>query len=133
MAFIEWEFESSGRGKSLSENEISVFSLKNSGITINKTLSEELVENGFLYLIIMQDDITGELGLNFTKDRGLKLQLRYDTKKKTLSNLTLMNKRVVARLLKVLKKEKGKYTVIITENLSKVEKNRFYRIIRIVD
>ena len=83
MAFLDWELPNIRRGgRRMSENEISIIcnGKNRNSITFNIAVTELVVNKGYTYIQIKQDDVTGEIGFEFTR------QSRSSRSKGTLAN-----------------------------------------------
>lgn len=131
MAFKAWETpQMRGGGKKITKDMVSITYKKGyATLSFGQELSREFVDNDLHFIEIMQDDITGEIGLNINKKKGCSLS-KTGTKGGFV-NMRLQNKVWITKLCQILGVPKGStsYHIQITKNLSQHPDNRFYRII----
>ena len=133
MAFQEWSIPQVGRrGQKMSNNEVSLFINTKKGnyktLTFSQDLSNDLRKNGFTYLVIRQDDLTMEIGLEFNKTHGVSLM---KTGKEKI-NMRIGSPEWIEKLHQELKLTRGeRHIIVLSDNLSKIESVRFYRIINV--
>lgn len=132
MAFIDWKLPSSARGNRMENDEISIVfqQRKYYSLTFNQTLSKEFLKLGYTRINIKQDDITGEIGIEINKENGLLLSKTGE--EESSFNYKLNSKEWVLRLHKSLglNADGQRYVLKLTNNLSRIDKCMFFRIIR---
>lgn len=131
MAFLDWELPNIRRGgRRMSENEISIIcnGKNRNSITFNIAVTELVVNKGYTYIQIKQDDVTGEIGFEFNNERGLKIKAPKGEKH---SNICLENKGWVCKVAIHLDlPTDGTRTILnISKNLSTIDKCMFFRVI----
>lgn len=130
MAFQDWDIPNhrkGGRGK-MSSDEIALNYLERKYycLTFNQDVTKDIIAGGYTHLNIKQDDITGEIGLDVNKEKGLLLSR---SGKKSL-NMKMSSKDWVIRLYKAFNIPIGERRILkITKNLSTIDKCMFFRII----
>ena len=132
MTFIAWELPSGRSGGKMKEDKISlIYNEKGTrSITFNQTITKKILEKGYKFINLSQDDITGEIGLEVKYVNGVYLGVTGD-KKHGSFNSKMSSAQWVKRVADVLKLSKdGKRHVLkISGNLSKVDKCMFFRIL----
>lgn len=132
MAFVSMNFRAkSGRGRSLEYNEFTVNRKKCCLITFSQGFSNTLREEGMEKADFMRDDITGEIGIAFGLDEGLRLIGKSRDAGGSYHNLCVSNKQAVEWIFSQTG-IKGDYAVLqMTNNLSINPGVRFHKIIGI--
>lgn len=91
-------------------------------LTFNQDVTKDIIAGGYTHINIKQDDITGEIGLEVNKEKGLLLSR---SGKKSL-NMKMSSKDWVIRLYKTFNIPIGERRILkITKNLSTIDKCMF--------
>lgn len=130
MAFLSVQFPERTKGRRLAENEFNIHNNKKMQyILLNSSITATLTEKNFIRMDVRQDDITGEIGLFFNTEEGLKLSIQGANKGN--GNFICHNKQVVRWLCSELNLTDKVTTLRLSENLSRHPDGMFYKIIGI--
>lgn len=130
MAFKDWEIPNhrkGGKGK-MACDEVSLNYLEGKyySLTFNQDISKLIIANNYTHINIKQDDITGEIGLEINREKGLALS----RSGKDSLNIKMSSKAWVTKLYQALNHTIGDRIVLkITKNLSTIDRCLFFRII----
>ena len=116
-----------GRSR-IEDNQISIYNKKTKGFTLNKKLSEILLEEGNVYMNIAINEFTDDKFFVFSRTEGAKLHATG----RTDANMTTNNIGVIDKIIKTLNLtiNKGERLMIdISDNLSPTDKYYTVKII----
>lgn len=126
--FTFYDFSTSvGKGRKLEENTFSINNKKgNRYVTFCKSKSIEIINGGYKYLRVREDNITGDLHFVFTKNIGLKFNY-----KDSATSVLIMNKQLVDFLLEKLSaKNEDRVVCRLSDNISRADDFLTYKIIK---
>ena len=134
--FKEWELPNNGRGFWLTTCQVSIIYNEDRKSRYGFTLcfsgerTREFINKGYNKVCILQDDITGEIGLLIGREKGLNLKMCGNDK--GYKNARLDSKVWVGKLCDIFEipKDGIRRVLQLSDNLSKNEDSMFFRIIK---